>query len=231
MPSPITFPSAGSRPLLLEGVLHRVQGEGQLPSAVICHPHPLGGGSMQNGVVVAIAQALASAGLIVLRFNFRGVGASEGEHDDGRGERDDVAGALEKLLALPDVDPSRISLVGYSFGACVGLAHAQIDPRVAAFAAVGLSVEFCDFGSSNTFLGEDEGDTGSAPGRLAFPKLLITGERDRLAPPGQLLRLVEQLPEPKSVQIVPGVDHFWWGSEREVGRRVAAFVTGLWDNR
>ena len=231
MPSPISFPSAGSRPLLLEGVLHRAHGEGQLPSAVICHPHPLGGGSVHNGVVVAIARALASAGVTVLRFNFRGVGASEGEYDQGRGERDDVAGALDKLLALPDVDPSRMSLVGYSFGACVGLAHAQADPRVAAFAAVGLSIEFCDFGSLHIFAEEDEGDSDSGPRPLTFPKLFITGERDRLAPPGQLLRLVERLPEPKDVQIVAGIDHFWWGSEQEVGRRVAAFVAGLWANR
>jgi alpha/beta superfamily hydrolase len=186
---------------------------------------------MHNGVVVAIAQALASAGVTVLRFNFRGVGASEGAYDEGRGERHDIAGALDRLLAQPGVDPSRVFLVGYSFGACVGLAHALTDPRVAALVAVGLSVEFCDFGSFQTFAEEDEGNSGSAPMYLAFPKLFITGERDRLAPPSQLLRLVERLPEPKSVQIVPGVDHFWWGSEQEVGRRVAAFVTDLWTHR
>lgn len=225
MPSPITFPSAGSRHLRLEGVLHRAQGEGQLPAALICHPHPFGGGSMHNGVVVAIARALASAGITALRFNFRGVGASEGEHDAGRGERDDIAGALNALLARPSVDPTRVSLVGYSFGACVGLAYAQNDPRVAAFAAVGLSIDFCDSGGVRPSAEENEVDPGSAPQPLAFPKLFLTGELDLLAPPGQLLRLVEQLPEPKSVQIVPGVDHFWWGHEEEAGRRIATFLT------
>jgi alpha/beta superfamily hydrolase len=182
---------------------------------------------MNNGVVVAIARALASRDVIVLRFNFRGVGASEGVHDDGRGERKDVAGALDELLAQPNVDPDRISLAGYSFGACVGLAHAQKDPRVSAFVAVGLSLEFCDSGSIHA-IKEDEGDTGSATVPLALPKLFITGERDQLAPPGQLLTLVEQLPEPKSVEIVPGADHFWWGAEQEVAARVADFVAGLW---
>lgn len=229
MPSPVTFPSAGSHPLRLEGVLHSPEAEGRLPSAVICHPHPLGGGSMHNGVVVAIAEALASQGVMALRFNFRGVGASQGVHDAGRGERSDVEGALDKLLAQPQADPARVLLVGYSFGACVGLAHAQHDPRVSAFAAVGLSLEFCDFGALNSLA--TTGDFAPASECLAFPKLFITGEHDRLAPPGELRKLVAQLPEPKSVQIVPGADHFWWRSEQEVARRVADFVVGLWAHR
>lgn len=229
MLQPVSFPSAGSRSFRLEGVLHIPQTEGRLPSAVICHPHPLGGGSMNNGVVVAMARALASIGVIVLRFNFRGVGASEGVHDDGRSERDDVVGALDKLLAQPNVDPNRVALLGYSFGACVGLACAQKDPRVSAFAAVGLSVEFCDTG--DLFAAGGQGDSRPSPGSLAFPKLFITGERDQLAPPAQLLNLVERLPEPKDVEIIPGADHFWWGAEQEVAARVAEFATGLWVSR
>lgn len=225
--SSVTFSSTGSRPLRLEGVLHLVEGEGQLPAAVICHPHPLGGGSMHNGVVVAISRALASQGVLTLRFNFRGVGASEGVHDNGRGERDDVAGALDWLLAQPAVDPRRLYLVGYSFGACVGLAHAHADPTVSAFAGVGLAVEFCDPDAMRPFTGRDQDLSLPAPGSRTCPKLFITGERDQLAPPGEMLKLVEQLPEPKNVQIVPGADHFWWGSERKVGELVADFVTGL----
>ena len=224
---PVSFSSACERSLRLEGVLHIPELEGRLPSAVICHPHPLGGGSMNNGIVVEMARALAARGVIALRFNFRGVGASEGVHDDGRGERDDVAGALEKLLAQPNVDPDRVALVGYSFGACVGLACAQKDPRVSAFAAVGLSLEFCYSGGIDAITEEDEDDIGSARESPAFPKLFITGDRDQLAPPGQLLKLVEQLPEPKDVEIVPGADHFWWGAEQEVAARVADFVAGL----
>jgi len=181
---------------------------------------------MHNGVVVAIARAMASRGVLTLRFNFRGVGASQGVHDNGRGERDDVAGALDWLLAQPAVDPRRVSLVGYSFGACVGLAHVHADPRVSAFAAVGLAVEFCDPDAMRPFTERDQDLSQPAPGSLTCPKLFITGERDQLAPLGELLRLVEQLPEPKSVQIVPGVDHFWWGSERKVGELVADFITG-----
>lgn len=227
MQSSVTFSSTGSHALRLEGVLHFVEGDGQLPAAVICHPHPLGGGSMHTGVVVAIARELASRGVLALRFNFRGVGASEGVHDNGRGERDDVAGALDWLLAQPAVDPQRVSLAGYSFGACVGLAHAHADPRVSAFVGVGLAVEFCDPDAMRPFTERGQDLSQPAPGSLPCPKLFITGERDQLAPPGELLKLVERLPALKSVQIVPGADHFWWGSERKVGELVADFITGL----
>jgi alpha/beta superfamily hydrolase len=227
--SPVTFPSAGARPLRLEGVLHRARGDGQLPAAVICHPHPLGGGSMHNGVVVAIARALSSKGVTALRFNFRGVGASEGIFDDGMGERDDAAGALDWLLAQPAVDPARISLVGYSFGACVGLAHARTDARVSAYVGVGLSMAFCDSDQVRAATSDDHDALHPAMGSFACPKLFITGEHDHLAPPGGLFKLVEQLPEPKSIQIVPGVGHFWWHHERDVGERVADFVTASWE--
>ncbi|MFN2218292.1 MAG: alpha/beta hydrolase [Anaerolineae bacterium] len=229
--SPVSFPSAGPRPVRLEGVLHQAAGEGQLPAAVICHPHPLGGGSMHNGVVVAIARALASGGVIALRFNFRGVGASEGTFDNGVGERDDLAGALDWLLAQPSVDPRQVSVVGYSFGACVGLVCAQSDARVSAYAGVGLSMAFCDSGDLQSFIKDGEDASFAGHRSLACPKLFVTGEHDHLAPPDQLLGLVERLPEPKSVQLVPGVDHFWWGAEREAAKRVAGFLTGLWANR
>jgi alpha/beta superfamily hydrolase len=228
---PVSFPSVGVRPIRLEGVLHLARGDGQLPAAVICHPHPLGGGSMHNGVVAAIARALSSKGVTSLRFNFRGVGASEGVHDNGVGERDDVAGALNWLLAQPTVDPAQVFVVGYSFGACVGLAYAQTDARVSAYVGVGLSISFCDFGQVRAVTGDDRDALHPAMGSLACPKLFITGQHDQLAPPGELLKLVEWLPEPKSIQIVPGADHFWWGRERDVGERVAHFVTGLWDAR
>ena len=223
--SPLTFHSAGTRALRLEGILHAVEGDGQFPAAVICHPHPLGGGSMHNGVVVTIARALASRGVVALRFNFRGVGASQGVHDNGRGERDDVAAALDWLRAQPAVDPGRVSLVGYSFGACVALAQAYAEPTVSAFAAVGLAVEFCDPDIVSQFEEDSLALADHVPGSFTCPKLFVTGERDQLAPPDQLIDLVERLPAPKRVQIVPGADHFWWGSEEIVGDLVADFIT------
>jgi alpha/beta superfamily hydrolase len=180
---------------------------------------------MHNGVVEAITRALASRGVVALRFNFRGVGGSEGVHDNGLGEQDDVAGAQNWLLAQPDVDPGRVSLVGYSFGSCVALARAYADRTVSAFAAVGLAVDFCDPELMRRLEEADQVPSHSGPRFLTCPKLFITGERDQLAPPGRLRRLVECLPDPKMLQIVPGADHFWWGSEKQVGEVVANFLT------
>ena len=225
--SPVTFLSAGTRPLRLEGILHTPESDGLLPASVICHPHPLGGGSMHNALVVAIAHTLASSGLLALRFNFRGVGASEGAHDNGRGERDDIVGALDWLRAHPAVDPERVSLVGYSFGACVGLALALTNPAVCAFAAVGLAVEFCDPDLLHSFMGREQDPSLASPRPSACPKFFLTGQRDQLAPPGELIELVERLPAPSSVQIVPGADHFWWGFEARVGDLVADFIASL----
>lgn len=223
----VNFTSSGVSSLRLEGVLHAVGGDGQLPAAVICHPHPLGGGSMHNSVVVAIAHALVVLGVSALRFNFRGVGASEGIHDHGLGERDDVAGALDWLRAQPGVAPGCVSLIGYSFGACVALAQAYADPSVSAFAAVGLAVEFCAPDFVNQLAKDDQVLSDSALGSSSCPKLFVTGERDRLAPPGELIKFVERLSAPRTVQIVPGADHFWWGSESRVGDLVADFVARL----
>lgn len=206
----VIFASADSHPVQLEGMLHLVESEGLRPAAVVCHPHPLGGGSMYNKVVVAMARALADQGIMVLRFNFRGVGASEGQHDHGRGELADVAGALDWLLDQPGVDPRRVSLAGYSFGAWVGLMHVQTDPRVAAAVMVGLPAEYCDAGAMGSF---------------DRPKLFVTGEYDGLAPPGALGDLVEQLPAPKTIRVVNGADHFWAGLEPKVGVLVADFVS------
>src|ERR1700742_4904898 len=104
-------------------------------AAVVCHPHPKGGGTMHNKVVYRAAKTMQSLGLATLRFNFRGTGLSEGEHDEGRGERDDVRAALDWLqqrFALP------VLVVGFSFGAHVALKACCNDKRVPGFAALGL---------------------------------------------------------------------------------------------
>jgi alpha/beta superfamily hydrolase len=167
---------------------------------------------MHNSVVTAIAKALEARGVMALRFNFRGVGASEGQHDGGRGEQADVAGALDLLVGQPTVDPWRVSLVGYSFGAWVGLAQAGADPRIRAAALVSLVAEHCDAESLHS---------------LTRPKLLVTGEYDQLAPPRALRKLVDQLPPPKTLQVVRGADHFWRGREQEVAELVADFIARL----
>jgi len=228
----IVFPSSGSHPVHLEGMLHPVESEGLWPAAVVCHPHPLGGGSMHNPLVRAIAGALATRGVQALRFNFRGVGRSGGQYDDGPGERSDVAGAVDWLLAQPTVDAGRVSVVGYSFGAWVGTSYAQTDSRVAAVVSVSMAAWHYDaeFARTNTppALGtatwELDADLLQSFER---PKLFIAGDSDSFAPSWTLHGWLDRVPPPKGCHIVPGTDHFFLGREREVGALVGKFIAGL----
>src|SRR5258707_15303458 len=111
---PISFRSGE---LTLEGLIANPGGDA--PAAVVCHPHPMYGGSMFNNVVEAILGALWELGYATLRFNFRGVGGSEGEHDGGRGEAVDAAAAMAFLLTQPGVSKAGAMMAGYSFGAMV----------------------------------------------------------------------------------------------------------------
>ncbi len=224
----VTFPSAGDEPLQLEGIFHTREGPGQWPTALICHPHPLGGGTMHNGVVRAIAHALEDRGVLALRFNFRGVEKSEGEYDRGRGEQDDVAGAVNWLLKQPEVDPWHLTIVGYSFGAWVGLSYAQQDPRVVAIAGIGLVPWDTDMDLRRADLTGKERDF--APDFLASfsrPKLFVSGEHDVFASTQTLRNLVDRIPEPKELHVLKGTGHFFEDREQEVGDLVARFVASI----
>ena len=109
-----------SKSLTLEGVIASPNGlSGALPGVVVCHPHPLFGGDMNNDLVLAVCKSLVQEGFVTLRFNFRGVGTSDGAFSKGDKEREDVAAALNMLRAWPAVDNARLALVGYSFGAAM----------------------------------------------------------------------------------------------------------------
>ena len=204
------FTSRGEEAIQLEGTLDRPSGK-NLPAAVICHPHSLYGGSMDVSLVVSIARTLAERGIIALRFNFRGVGRSEGEFGEGVAELDDVAGAVDSLLREEGVDRGRLYLVGYSFGAWVGLHHAEHDPRICGVVAIGLP------------MGQSEEGFLSGYTR---PKFFIAGENDSVCPPDILRRFVERLPPPKEVRILRRTDHFLIGREKKVAEAVADFIGG-----
>src|SRR3984893_5546717 len=128
--------------LNLEGLLAN-PGEGA-PAAVVCHPHPLYGGSMYNNVVEAILAAMWQLGYSTLRFNFRGVGASEGEHDGGVGEDADAAAAMACLFSQPGVRNNGAVMAGYSFGAMVAVAAAYQHPAVSRIVAVALPLSMTE---------------------------------------------------------------------------------------
>jgi alpha/beta superfamily hydrolase len=204
------FISRGEKAIHLEGILHRPGGK-HLPAAVICHPHSLYGGSMDVSLVATIARTLAERGIIAFRFNFRGVGQSGGGFGEGVGELDDVAGAVDLLLREEDVDQGKLYLVGYSFGAWVGLHHAEHDPRICGLVAIGLPLWQLE---------------ESLLSGYTWPKLFIVGEHDSICPPDILRRFTESLPPPKEVHILRGADHFLIGREKEVTEAVADFIEG-----
>ena len=180
----------------LEALLNQGQSDAT-HAALVCHPHPMYGGTMHNKVVYHAMKALNSFGFPVLRFNFRNAGLSEGVHDHGKGEIDDVRAGLDWLDAefhLP------IIFCGFSFGAATGLRVACPDERVVGVISLGTPV--------------------AAEGRLYTykflegcnrPKLFISGSRDQFGPEENLRQLFALAPEPKQLVLVEGADHFFEG--------------------
>jgi alpha/beta superfamily hydrolase len=163
-------------------------------AAVVCHPHPLFGGTMHNKVVYHAAKSLDALGLPVVRFNFRGTGRSEGEHDRGEGERGDVRAALDFLAAeFPNVP---LLVAGFSFGCWVGLRAGCEDARVTSLIALGAPVNNADF---------------SYLARCAKPKLFVHGAQDIYGAVEKVRSLVASLPGENRLVVVENADHFFVG--------------------
>ena len=209
------------RSLFLDGPAGRLEAllnggaENATHAAVVCHPHPLFGGTLHNKVVFHTMKALNSFGFPVLRFNFRGTGLSQGEHDHGEGEVEDVRAALDWLDAefhLPLV------FAGFSFGAAVGLRAACADARVRAVIGVGTPVApvAADTEEPRVYSFDFLGD-------CAKPKLFVSGARDQFGPQARLEALVASVPEPKKLVIIEGADHFFEGRLRELREAIEAW--------
>ena len=210
-------PSSSIRSLFLAGPAGRLeallnQGTAEAThAALVCHPHPLYGGTLHNKVVFHTMKALHGFGFPVLRFNFRGTGLSEGEHAGGAGEADEVRTALDWLdqeFHLPLV------FAGFSFGAAVGLGPACADDRVRAVIGVGIPVTPVD---------ERPYDFGFLRD-CAKPKLLVSGARDPFGPRARLEALARDLAGPARLVIVEGADHFFEGRLRELREAIEGWV-------
>jgi uncharacterized protein len=194
----------------LEALLNAGAGEPAY-AALVCHPHPLYGGTLHNKVVFHAMKALNSFGFPVLRFNFRGAGLSHGEHDHGEGEVDDVRAALDWL----DHEFHRpLVFAGFSFGAAVGLRAACPDSRVKAAIGLGMPVSPID----------DRTYDFSFLQSCAKPKLFASGDRDQFGTPQQLKALVDSVPEPKKLVLIAGAGHFFEGRVREMRECVEQWV-------
>ena len=185
-------------------------------AALVCHPHPLFGGTLHNKVVFHTMKALNSFGFPVLRFNFRGTGLSEGVHDHGNGEVDDVRAALDWLdseFHLP------LIFAGFSFGAAVGLRAACSDARVRTVIGVGTPVSpvAADTEEPRVYTFDFLHD-------CAKPKLLVSGARDQFGPRAKLEELIAAVPEPKRLVIIGGADHFFEGRLHELRAAIEMWV-------
>jgi uncharacterized protein len=161
-------------------------------AAVICHPHPVHGGTMDNRIVFRAAKAASEAGFAALRFNFRGVGLSTGQYDQGIGEKEDVIAAIRwienKFPSLPVV------LLGYSFGAWVGLQVGCMESRVKAMVGVAVPLDLYEF----DFLATN-----------SKPALYIAATRDEFCSQENLARFESRLPATSSLRRIEGADHFF----------------------
>jgi alpha/beta superfamily hydrolase len=178
----------------------------RLGSAVFAHPHPLHGGTLHNKVVFHAARALTGAGYDTLRFNFRGVGASAGRHDQGAGETDDFRAAMDEAQRRGGLP---IVAGGFSFGSAVALRAIAGDRRVAAYVGVGLPVAT---------------EAGGAWTRPEVPALFVAGENDPFGPP-DLLR--ETVRGAGRIVVVPGAGHFLEGRLDELEQAMTEFLAGL----
>ncbi len=194
-----TFYNSG---LSLEARLDLPDVPGRRPGVVLCHPHPLYGGNMDNNVIMAVSRALAGFGIASLRFNFRGVGLSQGSFADGVGEQDDAESALAYLALREEINPERIGIMGYSFGGMVAMAAGGRSSVARAVAAVSPVVPLRD---------------------CPKPKLIVTGGSDSIIPASAVLLETGGMALPKKIEVIAGADHFWWGCEDEAANRVAAF--------
>jgi len=168
---------------------------------------------MHNKVVYHAMKALSGFGFPVLRFNFRGAGMSEGEHDKGHGEQEDVQTALNWLdseIHLPMI------FCGFSFGAATGLRTACSDQRVVGLIGLGTPVGVEGRTYSYQFLKD-----------CTAPKLFVSGAQDQYGPPDSLKKVVDLAPEPKEMVIVPGADHFFEGHLPEMQTAIHNWVGKL----
>ena len=201
--------------LKLEGVVGLPDGgPGPFPGVVLCHPHPLRGGNMNNNLVLSVYHALVEAGFAALRFNFRGVGNSQGTHTEGRLETQDAEAALQTLKDTEGVDHDRIGMAGYSFGTGVLLRNPS------GYAA---ARSFVLFSSPVRFLENPEIDDDSRP------KLFVCGDRDESVPIEPLMARLKSVRGPVEWQVSEGVDHFWWGREGEAAGHAVEFFARTLD--
>lgn len=204
----VTFPSGE---LTLEGLMALPE-KAAARAGVVCHPHPLYGGSMHNNVVGAVLAAMWERDWATLRFNFRGVGGSEGEHSGGEGEADDASSAIAYMAQSTGLKPERNVLAGYSFGAMASVLAAPENQDLAALLLIALPLRTAKLDSLQQFKG---------------PILLAAGDADDYCPASDLKVLAQRLGSRAQVRIIEGADHFFGGYEEELAAAIGEMLATI----
>ena len=189
--------------LKIEGLINENRSKN---GVVMTHPHPAYGGEMHNNVVESMVRAYREKGYATLRFNFRGVGQSDGGYDDGIGEQADVRAAVAYLYGL---GKTSIDLAGYSFGAWVNSQCIESLNHVNRMVMVSPPVNFLDF----SFLKD-------CP-RL---RLVIAGTEDDIAPPGMIEDMIPVWNPEVDFKMIKGADHFYWGKTGEIEKMIRDLI-------
>jgi hypothetical protein len=190
----------------LEAAFGIAEAGARAPGVIICHPHPQFGGSMDNNVVWALFDTFVERGYAAVAFNFRGVGRSGGRYEEGEGEAGDVSAVLDWLDQRAEVRGLGLGVLGYSFGAWVGLRAALKDPRVRCMGAVAPPLAMYSF----AFLKE-----------LRVPLFVVSGDRDPFCPAEGKGALGFHLPDRIAWKTLAGADHFFWNREKEAAECLA----------
>jgi uncharacterized protein len=204
----IRFTSRGHPSILLEGVLHIPKNVELAPIIILCHPQPASS-DMNDTLNSALSYRLAEAGIFALRFNFRGVGKSEGQQTDGRLEPLDLAGAIDFALSQPGSNPAKICVIGHGFGAYIAFLYAPFDTRIRTVVAISLPLFRAESGFPKPF---------------ERPKLFITGEFDEICPLHKLEPFVEQLKGPKGIKVIVGARYLMRGYEDATVATILKYV-------
>jgi len=202
----VFFQSKGIR---LEGLLRIQEALPFKRSLILCHPHPQFGGDMDNPVIQEASEAAFQEGYTTLRFNFRGVGRSEGDYGEGLKEQEDVESAINFITSLQSGPSSQIILLGYSFGAWAGMPVAVRDERVQGMVVIAPPLEKYSF----EFL------KGSKK-----KKLIIVGDQDLFCPTPMFQQWFQTLEDPKTHWIIKGADHFFFYHHRDLSKPLIDFL-------
>jgi alpha/beta superfamily hydrolase len=200
--------------VVLEGVIRLVP-EANQPGLVLCHPHPLMGGSMEDSRIVTISKAAFAAGINTLRFNFRGVGQSQGRFGQGIGEIQDIITAMNYLRNHAYTDSSRIALLGYSFGGSIALA-AAMDAAPTALVTVSAPFRIADL---------DPALVSDALRFVPCPTYVVHGRADRTINPVEAEAIYAKLQvKEKYLRLIKGANHFWTQRMETIVSMIIAFL-------